>query len=129
MSQNGGQMTYKVRLVKDLFEWKVKIEEAVKQGDASNSKELNLLNKAIAKLKEDFKVGQILPKKSYPEPYKEYSKKYANEVQIDKLWVLKISGDWRVIYTVVGNEVEVISFILESINHKRYDRKFHFRTS
>ena len=120
---------YRVRLVRDLYEWKMKIEEEVKRGDKSNIKELRLLEKAIDQLKEDYKTGQILPKKIYPSAYQEYSRKYANEIEIDKLWVLKISGDWRISYTVVGNEVEIISFILDSMNHKKYDRKFHFRTS
>lgn len=120
---------YKVRLVTDLSGWKLKIETAVKKGDKTHLKELNLLNKAIEELKIDYKCGQIMPKKVYPSAYKEYSRRYAGEVDIDKLWVLKISGDWRIIYTVVGDEVEVISFILDSIKHKEYDRKFHFKTS
>jgi Txe/YoeB family toxin of Txe-Axe toxin-antitoxin module len=117
---------YRVRLVKELFEWKTEIEEKAKRGDKTDIKELKLLNKAIDKLKYDFKSGQILQKKVYPSAYKEYSKKYADEITIDKLWVLKISSDWRVIYTVVGNEVDIISFILDSMNHKKYDRKFNF---
>lgn len=120
---------YRVRLVRDLYEWKVKIEEAVKKGDKTHLKELGLLNKAIDELKMDFKVGQILPKKIYPSAYKEYLRKYAQEISIDKLWVLKVSGDWRIIYTVVGDEIGVISFILDSMKHKEYDRKFHFKTS
>lgn len=117
---------YRVRLVRDLYEWKLKMEELSKKGDKTNIVELKLLNKAIDKLKQDYKTGQILQKKKYPSAYKEYSKKYANQVAIDKLWVLKISSDWRVIYTVVGNEVDIISFILDSMNHKKYDRKFKF---
>jgi Txe/YoeB family toxin of Txe-Axe toxin-antitoxin module len=117
---------YKVRLVNDLFEWKTKMEEMAEKGDKTNIIELKLLKKAINKLKQDYKSGQILTKKAYPSAYKEYSIKYADQVSIDKLWVLKISSDWRVIYTVVGNEVDIISFILDSMNHKKYDRKFNF---
>lgn len=120
---------YRVRLVRDLYEWKSKMEEEQRRGDKSNIEELKLLNKAIEMLKDDYKAGQILPKKTYPSAYKEYSRRYAGEIEIDKLWVLKVSSNWRVIYTVVGNEIEIISFILDSMNHKKYDRKFHFRTS
>ena len=117
---------YTVRLVKDLFEWRQSVEESLQNGDQRDIMEYKLLNRAIEKLKWDFKSGQILTKKSYPSAYKEYSMKYAEEVKIDKLWVLKISKDWRVIYTVVGSEVEIISFILDSMNHKKYEQKFNF---
>ena len=120
---------YRVRLVSDLYQWKLKIEEEQRKGDKSNMEELKLLENAIEKLKQNYKAGQILPKRTYPSAYKEYSRKYAEEIEIDKLWVLKVSSDWRVIYTVVGNEIEIISFILDSMSHKKYDRKFHFRTS
>jgi len=117
---------HRVRLVKELSERKQLLEEADKKGNKSNIKELKLLIKAIEQLKQDFKAGQILPKKTYPSAYKEYTKKYGAEVEIDNLWVLKISGDWRVIYTVIGNEVEIISFILDTMTHKKYERKLNF---
>ena len=115
-----------VKLAKELYYWKVRIEQEVRCGNLANLPELKLLDKSIAQLKRDYKSGQILPKKAYPAAYRYYSKKFAGKTTMDKLWVLKISRDWRIVYTVVGNEVDIVSFILDSMNHTDYNRRFHF---
>ena len=64
--------------------------------------------------------GIHIPKNRIP---KEYIKNY----DVNNLWKINLSGSWRMIYTIKGDEVEIISLILDIINHKDYDKKFGYR--
>jgi len=63
-----------------------------------------------------------MPKERIP---KEYVVKYG----VENLWKLNLSSFWRMIYTVRGSKVEVISILLEVLDHKKYGRKFGYKTS
>src|SRR3989344_5367771 len=63
------------------------------------------LNGAINDLKQNPLCGVKIPSKLWP---KEYIKKYA----IDNLRKYDLPEGWRLIYTIRGNEVEIISVIL-----------------
>jgi len=34
---------------------------------------------------------------------------------------------WRMLYTIKGDQIEIICFILDIMNHKEYDKKFGYR--
>ena len=93
-----------------------------KKGDQESVQLLKLIDKGIEKLKYDFKYGDHIAQKKIPH---EYIDKY----QVVNLWKLNLNSFWRLIYTVKGTEVEVISVMLEVLDHKEYDRKFHYKTS
>ena len=46
---------------------------------------------------------------------------------IDNLWVVDLTGYWRMLYTMKGSAVEIICFVLEIIDHKHYDKIFGYR--
>jgi len=46
---------------------------------------------------------------------------------VDNLWVVDLAGYWRMLYTLKGSQVEILCFILEVIDHKRYDKIFGYR--
>ena len=48
---------------------------------------------------------------------------------VTHLWKLNLDRYWRMIYTIVGDEVRLVSIIIEVLNHKKYDRKFGYRTT
>jgi hypothetical protein len=81
-----------------------------------------LIEKGIEKLKYDYKYGEHITKKQIPI---EYKKKYG----VENLWKLNLNSFWRMIYTVRGTEIEVISIVLEVLDHKDYDKKFGYKTS
>jgi len=83
---------------------------------------LQLVNKGIAKLVLDCGAGIKIPKKYWP---KEYVKRY----NINNLWKLNLDNYWRMIYTIVGDEIKLVSIVLEVLDHKKYDRKFGYKTS
>ena len=47
--------------------------------------------------------------------------------EVDNLWVVDLVGYWRMLYTLQGGSVEILCFILEIIDHKRYDKIFGYR--
>ncbi len=93
-----------------------------RNGDFDSAKLLILIEKGIEKLKYDFKYGEHISKSKIP---KEYTMKYGNI----SLWKLNLNQYWRMVYIVKGNEIEVISILLEVLDHKIYDRKFGYKTS
>jgi len=45
------------------------------------------------------------------------------------LWKLNLSGAWRMIYTIHGEEVEILALIIDILNHRDYEKKFGYRKS
>jgi len=46
---------------------------------------------------------------------------------VDNLWVADLTGYWRMLYTLKGSQIEILCFILEIVDHKRYDKVFGYR--
>jgi len=46
---------------------------------------------------------------------------------VDNLWVADLVGYWRMLYTLKGSQIEILCFILEIIDHKRYDKIFGYK--
>src|SRR3989344_2065043 len=53
---------------------------------------------------------------------KEYFQKYG----INALWKYDLPNAWRLLYTIIGNEVKIVCVILEWMTHKEYERKFNY---
>lgn len=71
-------------------------------------------------LKENPFVGDQIKKGQIPDFY---IQKYG----ITNLWRIELSNYWRLIYTIQSNEVEIIDFVLDIIDHKEYDKKFGYK--
>jgi hypothetical protein len=50
------------------------------------------------------------------------------EYVVDNLWRVELINFWRMLYTIKGDKVEVICFILGIMDHKIYDKKFGYRS-
>lgn len=50
-------------------------------------------------------------------------KEYINNYGVTNLWKINIPRYWRMIYTITGNELEIISIRLDFIDHKEYKKK------
>jgi|SRR3989344_74225 len=46
---------------------------------------------------------------------------------VDNLWIVDLTGYWRMLYTLKGTQIEILCFVLEIIDHKRYDKIFGYR--
>lgn len=74
---------------------------------------LHSINQKIELLKINPAAGQPICKKRIPLNY------FGN---IDNLYRLEIAFYWRLLYTMRGDKVFVVDFILEIVDHKRYNK-------
>jgi len=50
-------------------------------------------------------------------------KKYS----VPNLWRTELINYWRMLYTIRGDDIEIICFILEIVNHPTYNKIFGYR--
>ncbi len=93
---------------------------------ASHSKNEDMILRAIhhkiALIKANIHHGNPIAKRLIP---KEYKKKY----RVTNLFRVELPRFWRMLYTLTEgeSEIEIIAFVLDVIDHKRYDKKFGYR--
>ncbi|MFC1768159.1 hypothetical protein ACFLZX_00205 [Nanoarchaeota archaeon] len=51
---------------------------------------------------------------------------YINEYGITNLWKINLRNFWRMLYTITGNEIEIITILLEFMDHKNYNKLFKY---
>ena len=71
-------------------------------------------------LKENPFAGDQVPKRQNPD---KYSKKY----DAQNVWRIELADRWRLVYTITGNQLEIITFIMDIYNHKDYDKVFGYK--
>ena len=86
------------------------------KSDPRLSKEIG---KALNEICKDHLVGRQVKKKLIP-------KSLIREYKIKNLWIYNLRKNWRLIYSIDGDEVELIAIILDWMNHKEYERLFKF---
>jgi len=89
----------------------------------TNSEEMQLIKSIknkIELLKINPDYGDNISKKLIPQ---EYVEKY----NATNLYRIEIAHFWRMLYTIRGDQIEVICFILDILDHKRYNKKFGYR--
>lgn len=74
---------------------------------------------AMKKLGSDPFSGVAIRKNMIP-------KFYGERRHIDNLWKLNLPGGWRLIYSIVKDEIGIMSIILEWLPHKKYERRFGY---
>ncbi|MBI5224445.1 hypothetical protein HY989_01090 [Candidatus Micrarchaeota archaeon] len=92
----------------------------LKEGNFLENQLAISIEKAIEELKSDEASGIHIPRKYWP---KEYVQKYG----ITNLWKYDLPNAWRLIYTLTGNNLEVVSIILEWFDHKAYSKRFRYK--
>lgn len=98
------------------------VGEEIKRGISGSDHQtlLNSIKQKIEFLKQNPEYGIHIPKDRIP---KEYVLKY----DINNLWKVNLAGAWRMIYTIRGSEVEIVSLILDILDHRNYEKKFRYR--
>ena len=77
------------------------------------------IEKALKDICRDHSCGRNVKKKLIP---KELIKKYG----INNLWIYNLRKDWRLIYSIGRDEIEILAIVLDWMNHKEYERLFKF---
>ena len=99
-----------------------KVLEQKKQG-TQNSPDMQLvksIDREKENLKRDPQSGIHIPRANIP---KQVVQRYGT----DKLWKVNLAGYWRMIYTITGNDFEIITFVMEIMDHKDYDKVFGYK--
>jgi len=94
------------------------VGEQVKRG-VENSEEIQLL-KSIKQKTEFIKAnpfyGDSIKKNLIPKEY-----------NVQNLWRVELTHFWRMLYTIKGDQIEIICFIIDIMDHDRYNKKFGYK--
>ncbi len=81
---------------------------------------VKIIQNGIEKLKQNHEAGQKIPRQLWP---KYYVQKYG----VNNLWRLQLDDFWRMIYTLIHEEVKLIAVILEVMDHNDYNKRFGYK--
>ncbi|TAL55598.1 MAG: hypothetical protein EPN86_03220 [Nanoarchaeota archaeon] len=81
---------------------------------------LKALDKKVEIIKTNMHYGEPIAKNLIPN---EYKVKYG----ITNLFWVELPQFWRMLYTLKNDEIEIIAFILDVIDHPTYDKKFGYK--
>ena len=96
------------------------LQKRTEKGDGNAEYLLRIIEKGIAKLIENREAGQKIQKKLWP---MFYVQKYG----ISNLWRLRLDDSWSMVYTIIGEQVRIVTVILEVLDHKEYDKRFGYK--
>ena len=49
------------------------------------------------------------------------------EYNVQNLWRVELTNFWRMLYTIKGDQVEIICFLLDIMDHNKYNKKFGYK--
>ena len=81
---------------------------------------LRSIKRVTELLKENPFAGDQIPKRQIP-------KNYFLRYNIDNLWRIELANRWRLVYSITGNQVEIITFVMNIFNHRDYDKAFGYK--
>ncbi len=91
----------------------------LERGDDSERELFKFINQALDNLEENAFCGIQIPKRLIP---KEYITKYG----VKNIWKYDLPKAWRLIYSIVNDEIVVVSLVLEWLDHKKYEKRFKY---
>lgn len=105
-----------------VFEEQLKnLRNVIKEKDSKFHRQLLT---AIEREKDNLLVN---PHKGIQIQKKQIPKEYITEYGVTNLWKINLPDYWRMVYTITGNELEIISILLEFMDHKKYDKIFGYK--
>lgn len=100
------------------------VGEEVSRGIAGSVDQtlFNAIKQKIEFLKENPSYGFHIPKDRIP-------CLYFKVYDVNNLWKINLPAGWRLIYTIRGSEVEILSIVLDIYNHRTYEKVFGYKKS
>ncbi len=97
--------------------------QAERSSGMTSSKDITLLN-AINRI-----LDIIVNNPFYGENAKKdlIPREYRQKYDANNLFIADLPDYWRMIYTLESDEIEIIAFVLDIIDHDEYNKKFGFR--
>ncbi len=93
--------------------------ELKKRKDKEAESILNSVERIISILKDNPQYGQPISKRLIPKTFV--------KMGIKNLYRIELSNYWRMLYTIEGNDVEILLFVLNIMDHKGYDKLFGYK--
>jgi len=93
--------------------------EKLQTGKFEDKQLYKFIERAINDLKKNPISGIKIPKKLWP-------KYYGKEYQITNLWKYDLPNAWRLIYTIVEDQVMIVNVLLDWFSHKDYEKRFGY---
>ena len=97
----------------------INLKEAFEKLRLEDSRLFKEIENALSTIKQNAFVGRNVKKELIP-------KSLIQKYKIDNLWIYNLRKDWRLLYTITNNEIEVLAIVLDWMNHKDYERLFKF---
>lgn len=80
---------------------------------------LRSIDNAVRNLKLNPYFGDLIPRKLI-------SRGIVQKYGTHKLFRIELVGYWRLLYTIIGDDVKITALVLEFMNHKKYDKIFGY---
>ena len=114
-----------VEFDEDAYEEYTKLQEAVAQNKKAKKQPsyeqlLSSINTALKNIKANPHFGDLIPRKYIP-------KKTVQLYGTDKILRIELIGYWRLLYTLIGDEAKIIAFVLEYMDHDKYNKRFRYK--
>ncbi|MCD4739757.1 hypothetical protein K8R43_01040 [archaeon] len=94
-----------------------------REKDIKNSEEIQLL-KSIKKKRDILKLNPVYGDKI---PRKYWPKELVGRYQLTNLWRVELTSYWRMLYTLRGDKLEVLCFVIEILDHNQYNQLFGYK--
>jgi len=96
-----------------------KVKKAFEKLRKENPKLHKFISRAFKDIKDNVFCGIQIPKKLIP-------KEYLSKFGIKNVWKYNLPGAWRLIYSLEGKNLIILSIVLEWMDHKTYERRFNY---
>ncbi|MBR9701984.1 type II toxin-antitoxin system YoeB family toxin [Candidatus Pacearchaeota archaeon] len=96
-----------------------KVGKAFEKLKNSDEKLYNFICRAFKDIEENVFCGIQIPKKLIP-------KDYVRKFNVKNVWKYNLPGAWRLLYSIEGKNLVVLSIVLEWMDHKTYERLFKY---
>lgn len=83
---------------------------------------LKAINQKVELIKQNPHYGNPIAKNLIPEEYK-------TKYNANNLFRIELPNFWRMLYMLTngGNNIEIVAFVLDFIDHKIYNKKFGYK--
>ena len=96
-----------------------KVKKAFEKLKRSDSKLYKFVLRAFEDIEENIFCGIQIPKNRIPT-------KYLKKFNVKNVWKYNLPGAWRLLYSIEGKNLIILSIILEWLDHKNYERRFKY---
>ncbi len=114
-----------IKFDKKAYKEYIKLQKYVSKGKSAREKPtysqlLSSINIALRNIKVNPHFGDLIPRKYL-------SKAIVRKFGTDKILRVELIGFWRLLYTLIGDEVKIIAFVLEFMDHNKYNKIFGYK--